>query len=211
MPSRLSRKLRFLIASGPTREPLDPVRYLSNYSTGTMGSCLAKAVRRRGHRLSWVRCPEDAQTARDLLKCLRRQLARHDVLVMAAAVCDSRPASFSATKIGKKHLRQIHLVENPDILATLAAIKKKRQVFAGFGIESRDLVAKGARKLRSKNLDLIVLQKVTKKVAPFGDKKIRTIFYDRKGKVVKYGLLDKQKIALKIVDSVERFHSENLA
>jgi len=164
--------MRFLIVSGPTREPLDPVRYLSNYSTGVMGRCLAEAAKKRRHKVDWVSCPEDAETALDLLKELERRLPKNDVLIMSAAVCDARPVSVAAGKIKKEKLSSIHLVKNPDILATLAKRKKKGQIFIGFALESQNVVRNGLEKLQRKGLELIVVQEVKKNKTPFGDKKI---------------------------------------
>ena len=170
--------MRFLIVSGPTREPLDPVRYLSNYSTGTMGKCLASAAKSAGHRVDWVQCPQDAETARDLLSLLRKKLPKNDVFIMAAAVCDSRPATFSSKKIKKEKLSQIRLVKNPDVLASLRPLKTKKQLFIGFALESVDILRHGLAKLKKKGLDLIVVQEVNNKNNPFGDKKIDAYLVD---------------------------------
>ena len=120
--------MNFLIAFGPTREPIDPVRFLSNYSTGTMGRCLVEAAKIRGHRVDAVECPNDAETARDLENVLKARMAKTDVLVMAAAVCDARPEKLAAKKIKKQNLGSIKLVKNPDILAGLAKKKRKDQI-----------------------------------------------------------------------------------
>src|SRR3989338_3246555 len=98
------KKVRFLIASGPTREPLDPVRYLSNYSTGTMGRFLAAEAKKRHHAVDWVECPRDAETAIELQTQLQKRLPKSDVLIMVAAVCDVRPHRVSGIKIKKETL-----------------------------------------------------------------------------------------------------------
>jgi phosphopantothenoylcysteine decarboxylase/phosphopantothenate--cysteine ligase len=194
---------RFLIASGPTQEPLDPVRFLSNYSTGTMGKRLAEAARRRGHRVTWVQCPREARTALDLRKKLSALLPRNDVLIMAAAVCDARPARVSAVKIKKRALSTIRLVKNPDILASLAKKKKKGQVFIGFGLESEKILANGLKKLRQKSLELIVLQKVTKKRTPFGDRPIEAYLLKKNGDVRRFGSISKERLAELLVREAE--------
>ena len=126
MPLPRPKKLRFLIASGPTQEPLDPVRFISNYSTGIMGKYLVESAKKRGHSVEWVKCPDKAKTALDLQKKLSSLLHRNDVLIMAAAVADVRPASPSSSKIKKENLKSVSFVKNPDILAGLSKKKEKR-------------------------------------------------------------------------------------
>ncbi len=194
---------RFLIASGPTQEPLDPVRFLSNNSTGTMGKYLAQAARRRKHRVTWVECPRDAQTALSLQKKLGELLPKNDVLIMVAAVCDARPARVSAVKIKKGALSTIRLVKNPDILAGLAKKKRKDQLFIGFGLESEKMLANGLKKLRQKGLELIVLQKVTKNQTPFGERSIEAYILRKNGDVKRFRTISKPKLADFLVREAE--------
>lgn len=195
--------MRFLIVSGPTREPLDPVRYLSNYSTGAMGRHLAEAAKKRRHRVEHIECPASAETARDLLALLKRRLPKNDVLIMAAAVCDARPAVFSARKIKKNKLSSLRLVKNPDILAELSRRKRPRQVFIGFALESQDTLQNGHQKLVSKGLELIVIQRVTKNKTPFGDKPIDAILMDRCGCTSPFRRITKPKLARVLVGAAE--------
>lgn len=197
------KRLHFLVVSGPTREPLDPVRFLSNYSTGTMGQCLAGVVRKRKHRLTWVKCPGDAETARDLEKKLRGLALHCDVLIMAAAVCDVRPKTVSRDKIKKSSLKKLEFVKNPDILAGLGRKKKKGQVFIGFALESKNIFANGEHKLESKHLDLLLLQKVTKRSRPFGVTRLDAWVLDRKGAVVWFEQTTKENIAQVLVKNAE--------
>jgi phosphopantothenoylcysteine decarboxylase/phosphopantothenate--cysteine ligase len=199
------KKFRFLISSGPTREPLDPVRYLSNYSTGTMGRCLNEAARRRGHRVTWVRCPEDAETARDLEKKLKSLLPGHDALLMAAAVADMRPAGFSKHKIKKNDLKNIRLVKNPDVLAALSKKKTRQQVFIGFALETRDMFDNAMKKLKAKKLEAIVLQKVTEEEKPFGDRKIGAFVLEARGGFSGFKAISKRRLAQFLVRKTERF------
>ena len=196
------KKLKFLIAYGPTRERLDPVRFLTNESTGTMGKCLIEAAKAQKQSVVSVECPKDAESALDLQKKLMAFLPQCDVLVMVAAVCDARPAKVSGQKIKKDGLRSIRLVENPDILVGLSKKKKKNQIFVGFGIESEDLLRRGFVKLMKKNLDMIVLQKVSNKTSPFGDKKIDAFILDRETKVKRLPQIDKRKLAQILVGKV---------
>lgn len=203
-------RLRFLIAFGPTQEPIDPVRFLSNYSTGVMGKSLVAAAKKRGHRVESVECPKRAQTARELDRLMWGLLPKSDVLVMAAAVADVRPAVVSGTKIKKDKLRGVRFVKNPDILAHLAKRKKRGQVFVGFGLESGDLAKNGAAKMRRKDLELIVLQKVTEKNKPFGKKTIDATLMDRKGKTAACRSVTKDKLAGILVRQAEEiFASKN--
>ena len=190
-----NKKLRFLIAAGPTREPLDPVRYLSNYSTGTMGRYLAEAARKKGHAVDWVRCPEDAETARDLEKILKTRVPRSDVFIMAAAVCDVRPAEVSKGKIKKDCLTALKFRKNPDILAALGRRKKKNQVFVGFALESAAVTANAEKKLIQKHLDLILAQRVGRRIKPFGEGIVHGFAIDREGVLKRFGGAGKRAVA----------------
>ncbi len=201
-------KARFLIASGPTREPLDPVRFLSNYSTGVMGKYLAQEAKARGHKVSWVQCPSDAETAIDLLNKLKTLLPQHDALIMAAAVADVRPASRSAKKLKKGNLTSIRLVKNPDILATLSRKKTQKQVFVGFALESENNHENGAKKLRSKNLEAIVLQRVTNKLKPFGETPVWAGILKKDGSLKSWKSISKKMLARKIVRQAEDLLAE---
>ena len=206
----MSRKIRFLIASGPTREPLDPVRYLSNYSTGTMGKCLVKAAMGKRHQVTWIECPKKAETALKLERILKRLLPKHDVLIMAAAVCDVRPHRVSGIKIKKEALSNIQLTKNPDILMSLSSMKRKNQIFVGFGLESENLLKNGFKKLKQKNLDLIVLQKITNKINPFGDKLINVFLLAGTEDIKTYRLIHKQKLAKLIIEMAGKLAEERL-
>lgn len=173
------RPLTFLISAGPTREAIDPVRYLSNRSSGKMGYALAEAARDAGHRVVLVSGPVAIPpppgirvlpviSAADMLIALRRELPAADVLIMAAAVADWRPRRIARQK-QKKHGRTtwtLDLVRTPDILATLAR-RKGRRYMVGFAAETGDPIPEARRKLHAKNLDLIVANDVTRPDAGF--------------------------------------------
>ena len=203
-------KPRFLIVYGPTEEPLDSVRYISNSSTGTMGRSLVAAVKKRGCGVKIVECPKDARTARDLQKILIRFLSGCDVLIMAAAVCDARPKYFSRHKIKKENLHAIPLVKNPDILGSLKKKKKKHQVFIGFGLESSRILKNGFKKVVSKGLDLIVLQKVTNNSTPFGEKPVSGLFLDHEKKSRKFHSISKNKLSKILVHEAEKIYRAKL-
>ncbi len=197
------KRLRFLVVSGPTREPLDPVRYLSNYSTGVMGDRVAQAAQKRGHEVTRVRCPEDAETARELLAKLKKLVPRCDVFVMAAAVCDVRPVTVRSEKTKKTALKRIRLVRNPDVLATLGRTKKKAQVFFGFALESKDLLRNGFRKLDSKKLEAILVQRVSSKISPFGEARLEAMLLTSDRRYRHFDSINKQQAAELVVREAE--------
>lgn len=170
--------MKLLITAGPTREHLDPVRFLSNRSTGKMGFAIARAAADRGHRVTLVAGPVslptpegvarvDVVSARDMLAAVERLLPEQDALVMAAAVADWRPAHASATKLKKSDMRPVlELEPNPDILKTIRPLKGAR-LFAGFAAETGDPLAEARRKLATKGLDLIVANDVSQSDAGF--------------------------------------------
>ena len=124
------RPLRVLISAGPTREPIDPVRFLSNYSTGYMGSCLAREAGRRGHRVTLVTGPTEIAPPRgarlvrversgQMRAALQRHMRAADVLIMAAAVCDYQPAQMRAHKLPRRGRLVLSLKATPDIVGSL--------------------------------------------------------------------------------------------
>lgn len=170
--------MKVLVTAGPTREHLDPVRFLSNRSSGRMGYALAEAARDRGHDVVLVSGPValpppegvevvDVVSALDMLAAVSARLPWCDALIMCAAVADWRPASCSAVKLKKRAMEaQLTLVPNPDILAELAP-KKAGRLFIGFAAETHDLLAEAQGKLARKGLDLIVANDVTQPGAGF--------------------------------------------
>ena len=170
-----------------------------------MGKCLNEAAKERGHRVTWVQCPRDARTAVELRKKLSTLLPGHDALIMAAAVVDARPAGYSRHKIKKDRFKHIRLVKNPDILAALSKKKKKKQVFIGFALETRDMFDNAFKKLRDKKLDAVVLQHVTEEDGPFGDKNIGAFVLEKSGNFAGFKSISKQRLAHYLVRKTERF------
>ena len=205
-----AKRLRFLIASGPTEEPIDPVRFISNNSTGIMGQRLFQAAKLKGHAVTWIRCPEKARTAIELQTKMAALLPKNDVVIMAAAVCDVRPKHFSGNKIKKGNLRAISLVKNPDILVSLKKKKKEGQVFIGFGIESARIFENGFKKVILKGLDLIVLQKFTKNSNPFGEKPIQAYLLDRGKKRRHFWAISKNRLSKILVSEAEKLYRAKL-
>lgn len=161
-----------LITAGPTREPLDPVRFLSNRSSGRMGYALARTARRRGAEVTLVSGPVSLDpppgvdlvpvtTAEEMAEAVLSRSSRMDVIVKSAAVADFKPVSCQPLKI-KKSPQGLHLdlVKNIDILAELGKKRVQEQILVGFAAESHNHVEEGQRKLREKNLDLIVVNDI---------------------------------------------------
>lgn len=173
--SRGRRGRKVVVTAGPTREHVDPVRYLSNESSGKMGFEIARAAARRGDRVSLVAGPVNLETpegvkrvdvlsARDMLAAVRAEFRDADALYMAAAVADWRPARKLSGKWRKKDektdVASLELVKNPDILATVARRKGTRLV-VGFALETSDGVRRALGKLKRKNADYVVLNDET--------------------------------------------------
>ena len=170
--------MKILITAGPTREHIDPVRFISNRSTGKMGFAVAQAAAERGHSVTLIAGPValetpkdvirvDVVSALDMLAAVQRLLPYHEALVMSAAVADWRPAQASAVKLKKSDMRPvIELEPNPDILKTVRPLKDGR-TFIGFAAETGDPLAEAQRKLEAKGLDLIVANDVTQPDAGF--------------------------------------------
>ena len=171
--------LHIAVTAGPTQEPLDPVRYLTNHSTGKMGYAVARAAAMRGADVTLIHGPtalppvkftEDVPitTAQDMYEAVTSRFADMDILVMAAAVADYRPAAVADDKIKKKDGDLSIAVERtPDILGTIGP-KKKGQFLCGFSMETRDMLANSSAKLEKKNLDMVVANNLKVAGAGFG-------------------------------------------
>lgn len=180
---------KILITAGPTREMLDPVRFLSNLSTGVMGYTLAKAARDKGYQVTLISGPTSLKppsgvklisvvSAGDLMKTCERHFPSHSILIMTAAVCDFTFLKPRAHKIRRAKTKEISLKQTPDIVAHLAAQKGDRLVI-GFCLETRDWLRNARRKLKKKGLDGIVANFYNKRHIPFGRHKITAAFVGR--------------------------------
>ena len=180
--------MNILITAGPTREHLDPVRFLSNRSTGKMGFATAQAAAERGHSVTLIAGPVslvtpqcvtrvDVVSAADMLAAVERALPHCDALVMSAAVADWRPEQTSDAKLKKSEMNpMLRLVPNPDILKTIMP-QKGHRVIVGFAAETGVPTAEAQRKLAAKGLDLIVANDVTTPGAGFAvDTNVVTLF-----------------------------------
>ena len=202
---------KLIVTAGPSREPLDPIRYISNRSSGKMGYALARAAARRGAEVVLISGPTAlapppgvkvtaVNTAAEMRRAILEEYAACTAVIMAAAVADYHPAEFSADKIkrGKGPL-DVRLEPNPDILKELGR-RKDGKLLIGFAAETGNLDANAEKKLREKNLDMIVANDVTKQGSGFdGDTNIATII-DRRGATHSLPLMSKDELADQIFD-----------
>ena len=205
---------RILITAGPTEEPLDPVRFITNRSSGKMGYALAKAAHQRGAYVTLISGPTQipapgveeliaVRTARDMHRAVMDHYSKATVIIKAAAVADYRPKSVSDEKIKKeKGMKNIELERNPDIIAEIGA-KKKNCVLVGFAMETQDLLANARGKLLKKNMDMIVANSLREDGAGFqSDTNIITIM-DKNGKMIALDRMSKIDVAHRILDHVK--------
>lgn len=202
-----------LITAGPTREEIDPVRYISNHSSGKMGYALARAASRRGAHVILVSGPVSQATpcgvelvsvssACEMLAAVVSRASRCDVVIKAAAVADYRPVERNSVKIKKKSdAMTIELVKNPDILAELGAMKT-RPYLVGFAAETDKLAEYAAKKMNEKNLDMIVANDVSQSDAGFNVETNRALLLFRDGRSEDCPLMSKDALAEKILDCI---------
>ena len=207
--------MKLLITAGPTREHLDPVRFLSNRSTGKMGFAIAEAAAEHGHSVTLIAGPVslptpagvtrvDVVSARDMLSAVQKHLTQHDALVMCAAVADWRPRLASAAKLKKSEMLPVlELEPNPDILRTVRPLKERR-LFVGFAAETGDPLAEAQRKLASKGLDLIVANDVTQPDAGFAVDTNRVTLLAKDAPPAILPLLSKLEVGREIVAWLEK-------
>ena len=223
--------MKFVVTAGPTREHLDPVRFLSNPSTGKMGFAVARAAVMRGHEVALVAGPVslktpkgvrriDVTSARDMLAAVEQEIAKAKsgkpiVFVSTAAVADWRPAKCAARKLKKGQMSDtLKLVRNPDILKEIGRRTKishsptrplahSNTYLVGFAAETNDVVAEARRKCREKNLDMIVANDVTEKGSGFGVDTNRVTLVRKDGSVERLPLMTKLAVARRIVRECE--------
>ncbi|NLI12793.1 bifunctional phosphopantothenoylcysteine decarboxylase/phosphopantothenate--cysteine ligase CoaBC [Pelotomaculum propionicicum] len=210
-PNRDLKGLTVMVTAGPTAEPIDPVRYLTNRSSGKMGFAVAEAAVRRGAKVILISGPTalkppagveftGVETAAEMCEAVLERFPAVDVVIKSAAVADYRPARAAAQKIKKNtDSMSIELVKNPDILAELGR-RKEGQVLVGFAAETSNLEKNALQKVAGKNLDLLVANDVTQPGAGFGtDTNIAKLVYPD-GSIVPLPLMDKLALAHRILD-----------
>lgn len=209
----MPRRFHVLVTAGPTREYLDPVRYLSNDSSGQMGFALARAAVHLGFRATLVSGPVSLETpkgvrridvvsAREMRTAVLKQAPRADLIVMCAAVADYRPKRFSRGKIKKAVSRPydltITLTENADILAELGRGKKPHQTLVGFALETHRLERNARKKMQRKHCDWIVANAASTIGARVG----RALLLNRTGRRIPLPRLPKDDLAIVILSHI---------
>jgi len=202
---------RVLVTAGGTREPIDPVRYIGNRSSGKQGYAIAQVALDRGAEVTIlsanVNLPDPVgatvvrvESAQDLELALERHFQSTDLFVMAAAVADARPAQVGAEKLKKDSYREISLVENPDLVAQISQ-QKRKQIIVGFAAETSLNVAEANRKLIAKGLDLIYLNDVSTGEI-FGSDSTQGLFITADGKEIPVSKSNKTTLAGQLLDLV---------
>ena len=206
---------KVVITAGPTREPLDPVRFLSNRSSGKMGVALAAAAWRRGAHVTLVAGPLElpppvgispvrVETTEEMANAVGRELAAADALIMAAAPADFRPAQAAEQKIKKSSAPDaLELTTTRDILASTAPCRRPGLVTVGFALETENLLANARGKLEAKDLDLIVANSAREEGSGFGSDTNRVTLIGRDGAAEELSLRPKTEVADAILDRVE--------
>lgn len=206
-----------LVTAGPTREPIDPVRYVSNRSSGRMGYAIAAEACARGARVILISGPAEAElparaellrveTAQEMRDAVMARLPEADIVVKAAAVADFRPADPSPRKIKKSSAGaelRLTLERAPDILAELGGCKGER-ILVGFSAETSPDLEEARRKLEQKNCDLMVLNDVSRDGAGFGSDQNEVWIMERGGETVHVPLQPKTQVAARLLDVIEK-------
>jgi len=206
--------LRVMVTAGPTREAIDPVRYISNRSSGKMGYAIAAAAAARGADVTLLTGPVSLEapagvktlhftTTKDLLALALECATRQDVIIQAAA-----PADYCAKEIATQKIKKqggeafvLEMVENPDVAATIGQAKKEGQTFVGFAAETNDVLEHAQGKLHKKNLDMIVANDVTAPGAGF-DVDTNIVTFVTKEETISLPMLKKSEVADRILDQI---------
>ena len=212
---RRKKRLKILVTAGPTREKIDPVRFISNYSTGRFGYAIAHEAERRGAAVTLVSGPTAlpapkgvklvrVETALEMKKAVDAALPRVDCLIMAAAVSDWRVRHRADNKIKRSGAGTLELIDNPDILLE-AGKRKKRPVLVGFALETEDLKRNALKKLKRKNLDIIIANRLGPGQGVFGNIRSNITIWDRFENQTVLRRKTKQETAKIVLDKVFQF------
>ena len=212
--------MRFLITAGPTREPIDPVRYLSNRSSGKMGYAIAEAAIEAGHEVVLISGPVgvarprgvavvSVATSDEMFAAVRQHSLRCDILVMCAAVADYKPASVSKNKIKKRNENiSIDLVPTRDILASLP--HERQYLVVGFAAETENLQVNAQKKLREKNCDLVVANDVSTSDSGMESDQNEVEIFIRNGEMKKISRASKKIVARELIKIFENVCEKRL-
>ncbi len=211
--------MKVLVTAGPTREKIDPVRYISNHSTGKMGYAIARAAMMRGADVTLVTGrteitpPMGVQTvdivsAKDMAQAVKQRAKEQDIIIKAAAVADYRPKNTADEKMKKKDDElMIELARTEDILGYLGEHKEAGQFLCGFSMETENMIENSRKKLEKKNLDLIVANNLKQQGAGFGtDTNIVTLL--SKEDTIQLPIMSKEEVADKLLDHILKMRSK---
>ncbi len=215
MPEINGKKV--LITAGPTHEPIDPVRFISNHSSGKMGIAIAEAALMAGAEVTLICGPShiqssngvrriNVQSAQNMYDAVVAEQADHDVLILSAAVADYRPRTVADNKIKKQSTElTIELEPTPDILASLGKMKRADQLLVGFALETENELENAKGKLSRKNCDLIVLNSLQDPGAGFGHDTNKVSILDRHNNISTFELKSKAEVATDILRTIIAF------
>lgn len=215
---RMNQPLRgkkALVNAGPTYEPIDPVRFIGNHSSGKMGVAIANALAYSGAQVTLVLGPSPVEADKNLMQVVRVKnsdemhkamlsaYSNKDIIVCSAAVADYKPAQVSSGKIKKSENKlSINLVKTKDILEELGKKKKKKQYLVGFALETSNVIEYAKGKLKKKNLDLVVANSPNNPGEGFGADTNRVSLVDKHNKITNFELKPKTEVACDIVDYI---------
>ncbi|GJM34155.1 MAG: phosphopantothenoylcysteine decarboxylase [Saprospiraceae bacterium] len=213
---------KVLITAGPTFEPIDPVRFVGNRSSGRMGIALAEQAKARGAEVVLILGPThlrpsspgiqtiSVQTATEMAAAAKQHFPKSAVAILAAAVADYRPGEVAKEKIKKKKdTFTLELIKNPDIAATLGQQKKENQLLIGFALETQEEETNAKGKMVKKNFDFIVLNSLRDEGAGFNLLTNKISIIHRDNKIKKYELKSKEAVAGDILDEIEQLLSKH--
>ena len=212
------RGKRVLITAGPTHEPIDPVRFIANRSTGRMGLAIAEVARDMGAEVYLINGPvnipipeglagvEEVESADDMFKAVMAQSDLSDIIIMSAAVADYRPLNYSTSKVKKKEGEwSLSLERTNDILGHLGRHKKTGQMLVGFALETDNEMENAEEKLKRKNLDMIVMNSLQDEGAGFGHDTNKVTFIFKDGRIEESTLKSKLDVARDLCRHISNF------
>lgn len=211
--------VKVLVSAGPTREPIDPVRYITNHSTGKMGYAIAKHCMRRGAKVTLVtgqtNLPRpmfmevvEIETAAEMFESIKKVYQEQDIIIKSAAVADYKPTTIASEKIKKKEGdMSIPLERTTDILGFLGQEKREGQFLCGFSMETQNMLENSKQKLIKKNLDMIVANNLKQTGAGFGtDTNIVTLI--TKDSVKELPIMSKDEVAKELIDTIQSYRNQ---
>lgn len=208
-----------MVTAGPTYEPIDPVRFIGNHSTGKMGLAIARELQHRGAEVTLIMGPTQVdmssngipivkvKTADEMYRASNKVFEKSDIAIMAAAVADYAPVAIAKEKIKKKEDRLVlELTKTKDILKSLGEKKKEGQVLVGFALETNDEEQNAADKLQKKNADMIILNSLNDPGAGFGYDTNKITIFEKGGQQFSFDTKSKNEVAKDIVDTIIRLY-----